>query len=204
MTRIVGVILAGGKGTRMGALTDSIPKPMLSICGMPLLEHHIQLCKRHGILDIIISVSHLSDQIQSWAMDGSTWGVNITYFNETKPLGTAGAFPAMKLDPYDHALIIYGDVYMNINFERLIQFHTDHQAMATLCAHPNDHPYDSDLIETNEHHQITAFHSKPHLDGINYRNLVNAGCYVIQTSLLSDIVPDKPSDFGKDIFPFLD
>lgn len=201
MRKTTAVILAGGKGTRLGHLTQHIPKPMLPINNTPLIEHHLLACKKHGVTDVIITISHHGDIIQHFIDERHSFGLNISFFHETTALGTAGAFPELDLPSGSCVLVIYGDIYMNLDIHRFLEFHAIQGADATLATHPNDHPYDSDLIRVNAQHQITEFLSKPHQDHAMRPNLVNAGAYVINCELLTSIPKNEPSDFGKDIFP---
>lgn len=135
------VIMAGGYGTRLIELThDIIPKPMIEICGKPLLQWQIENLKASGFDDIIIIIGHHGDIIKKY------FGDNVRYYEEKEPLGTAGALPKIKEILDDKFLLIYGDLFFDIDFERMIKFHNDHWASGTLLVHPNSHPYDSDLI----------------------------------------------------------
>jgi mannose-1-phosphate guanylyltransferase/phosphomannomutase len=194
------VILAGGQGTRLKSVTTEIPKPMLTIGDKPLLAHHINLLKDYGITDIIILVNHLKESIQDYFKSGSEHGVNIRYYEELTPLGTVGGVKAVEQYITDDFLLLYGDVMFSMDLKRLIDFHSAKKSDCTLVIHPNDHPYDSDLVEIDTHARITGFHSKPHTTGKYYRNLVNAGVYLLSKKIFDHIREEK-ADFGKDIFP---
>ena len=198
------IILAGGKGTRLGNLSHNLPKPMLRIGGKPLLEHQILLLKRYGIKKIIIITHHFSNVIEEYFQSGEAWGVHISYFKEPKPLGTAGSIKCVedRLQDEDF-LVLYGDLLMDMDLSKLIDFHKQHKGIASLVVHPNNHPYDSDLLEINEHNQITAFHSKPHDDKAFYPNLVNAAIYAFSPKIFNYLELNIKTDFGKDIFPKL-
>ncbi len=195
------VILAGGKGTRMGNLTEDIPKPMLCIGKKPLLEHHINLLKKFGVTDIIILVNHLKNKIIDHFQDGKEFGVSISYFEEPSPLGTVGGIKEIEERLQEDFLVIYGDVMINMNLERLIKFHHDKKSECTLVLHPNDHPYDSDLLEVDTHCRIKAFYPKPHDENKYYRNLVNAGVYILTPKIFHFLEKGIKADFGRDIFP---
>ncbi|MBR10764.1 MAG: hypothetical protein CMP48_24165 [Rickettsiales bacterium] len=194
------IILAGGKGTRLKQLTSEIPKPMIPIGGKPIIEHQINCLVENGIEKIIITVNHLKKPLIDFIEDRN-WGIEIDFFEEEKPLGTAGAFPLMEKFLEEQFLVIYGDVMLDMDFVRFIKFHNDNSADASLVIHPNDHPYDSDLVETNDKNRIVAFHSKPHQDDIYYKNMVNAGVYLFQKRVIDHLPGPVKSDFGKDIFP---
>ncbi|MFN8336417.1 MAG: HAD-IIIA family hydrolase [Cyclobacteriaceae bacterium] len=194
------VILAGGQGTRLKAVTTEIPKPMLTIGEKPLLEHHVALLKQYGITDIIILVNHLKEAIQDYFKDGKAHGVNIRYFEEKEPLGTVGGVKAIEQFITGDFLLLYGDVMLSMDLNRLMTFHSEKQSDCTLVVHPNDHPYDSDLVDIDNNCRITDFHSKPHVPGRYYRNLVNAGVYILSKKIFNHIRQEK-ADFGKNIFP---
>lgn len=201
MIDYVGIILAGGKGTRLGALTHDLPKPMIQIQGMPLIEHHIHLLKSYGINHIMITVNHQASIIEDYFKSGASWDVTINYIHEPLPLGTAGAFSLIDFSGISNAIILYGDIYMNFHLRKFIDFYELNQADAALAVHPNDHPYDSDLVRIDETSKVIAFISKPHDHLSIYPNMVNAGAYIISTSLLSKIPKNIALDFGKDLFP---
>jgi mannose-1-phosphate guanylyltransferase/phosphomannomutase len=192
------VIIAGGKGTRLG-LAD-IPKPMVPVVGKPLLEHQILLLKRYGIFEIVFLTGHLSEKIEEYFGDGGKWGVEISYVREDIALGTGGAVLQLKDVISDRFLVLYGDVVMDFDIERFIRFDAEKESLGSLIVHPNDHPYDSDLVE-RDGDIITSFISKPHPDGLLYENLVNAAVYILSPEIFRYIPIGLSSDFGKDIFP---
>lgn len=192
------VILAGGKGTRLG-LTD-IPKPMCPIDGVPLLERQIKLAKSYGIDEIFLLEGHLAHVISDYFGDGQRFGVKIHHIVEEQPLGTAGALTLIKKQLKDRFLVFYGDVVMDFDIKSMQEFDAQAPSLGTLLVHPNNHPYDSDLLEVKDG-KITAFYPKPHADGEIYHNLVNAAVYILSPEIFEYIEPLKPQDFGKDIFP---
>jgi histidinol-phosphate phosphatase family protein len=195
------VIVAGGRGNRLSEFTKEIPKPMLKIADRPLLQHQIELLKKYGITDIIILVNYLKNAIMDYFGDGSKFGVSISYFEEKEPLGTAGGIKEIESQWKDYFLVLYGDVMVNMDLDRLITFHVSKNSECTLVVHPNNHPFDSDLVEMNATDLITAFHPKPHPPGLIYRNLVNAGVYVFSPAILNHLEKGKKSDFGRQVFP---
>lgn len=195
------VILAGGKGARMGDLTREIPKPLIPIAGKPILEHQIELVKRFGHTDIVLLTGYRGEKIRDYFGNGSQWGVSIRYQQETTPLGTGGALRAAEKMLESSFFVLYGDIIMDLDLDELAAFHVRKNSLATLVVHPNGHPYDSDLLEMDGDDRITAFHRKPHEAGRYYHNLVNAGVYVISRGLLNKIPAGTFSDLGRDIFP---
>jgi histidinol-phosphate phosphatase family protein len=195
------VIIAGGKGTRLG-LKD-IPKPMVEVGGKPLLEHHIGLAKRYAIKNIYILSGHLSEVIADYFGNGRKFGVNIMHVTENSPLGTAGAVKQLENRIAGRFMVFYGDVFLDIDLRSFMHFDREADSMADIIVHPNDHPHDSDLVEIDDDNMVTAFHSKPHDENKYYRNLVNAAVYILSPDIFKYIPKDKPSDFGKDIFPLV-
>ncbi len=195
------VILAGGKGTRLGELTKDIPKPMVPLAGKPILQYQVELCARYGMEEIILVVNHLSQPIVDHFGDGSDFGIKISYYQEEKPLGTVGGVKALESDLQEDFLVLYGDVMMEMDLTRLLDFHRQKNSEATLVVHPNDHPYDSDLVEMDAEERIVKVLPKPHPDGLRYHNMVNAAVYLFTPRIFDFLEKDKKADFGKDIFP---
>ncbi len=197
------VILAGGMGTRLRARLGDLPKPMIPIAGKPLLEHQIELARRHGFTDVLIFACYRADLIEQHFGDGSRWGMRIRTITEREPLGTAGAVLAGFDALADDFIVVYGDTMVNVDLERLRAAHQSRGADATLLLHPNDHPLDSDLVEANSDGWVTAFHNRPHPADKWFQNLVNAGLYTVSKSALQSWASSLrgPTDFGKDLFP---
>lgn len=195
------VIMAGGKGSRLHSITnDEIPKPMVPVDGKPLLEYQVEKLKLYGIKKIIMIVGHLGEKIADYFKDGSGFGINIDYIFEKEPLGTAGAFYYLKekTDAKDF-LLIFGDIFFDIDFDRMEDFHFSKSAITTLLAHPNAHPFDSDLIETDETGKVVGFDSKHNVRDYWYDNMVNAGMYVLNGAILDLVKEPVKIDFEKDI-----
>ena len=195
------VIIAGGKGTRLG-LTD-IPKPMVKLDGLPLLQHQINLAKRYGITDIFILSGHLSNVIFDYFKNGADFGVKITHIIEPYPLGTAGCIKLLEYLIDDRFIVFYGDVVMDIDLNHFIKFDGKQDSVATALVHPNDHPFDSDLLETDSQNRVIAVHPKPHWETFLYKNIVNAAVYILSPTIFKYLHFQGPSDFGKDVFPLL-
>ncbi len=215
------VILAGGKGTRLKPITDTIPKPMVEICGKPILEHQILILKKYGITDIYITVGYLGEKIEAYFGDGEAFGINIHYIYESMPLGTSGAVKYLEGIIDNDFLVIYGDVFFNIKLDELICFHyrcsvsSKNKFEGTIVVHPSDHPYDSDLLEIDDDYRIKSIINKPHNEVV-CANLGNAGIYLLTPAIFNYIPENQSSeekrdlkktfvnnlsDFMKDIFP---
>ncbi len=181
------VIMAGGKGSRIKSVAPDIPKPMIKISGKPVLEWEICSLKEQGFRDIIITVSHLSECITEYFGDGHIWDVNIEYFKEEIPLGNAGALFRLRdklgTSPF---LLLNADSMYDVDFARLIKFHSQHNALVTLFSHPNNHPYDSSLIVADENGCVIDWINKDEERPQWYKNRVNAGIHVIDPSVLDN------------------
>lgn len=138
------VIMAGGRGTRISELFPDIPKPLIPIDGIPVLEREVCSLASQGFRDIILTVSYLHEKIEEHFGDGSKWGVKIEYFVENTPLGNAGAL--FKLNLKEDFLLLNADAMFDVDFNRFVDFHKQHGGLVTLFTHPNSHPYDSGLL----------------------------------------------------------
>ena len=197
----VAVIMAGGKGSRLRSITnDEIPKPMVPVDGKPLLEYQVEKLKAYGIKKIVMIVGHLGEKIVDHFKYGKNFGVEIDYIFEKEPLGTAGAFYYLKdkIDAKDF-MLVFGDVFFDMDFDRMEDFHFKNSALTTLLAHPNGHPYDSDLIQTDDTGRVIGFDSKHNVRDYWYDNMVNAGMYIINKRLLDLVKEPVKTDFEKDI-----
>ncbi|GHT87277.1 histidinol phosphate phosphatase [Spirochaetia bacterium] len=193
------VIMAGGKGTRISSVASDIPKPMIRLCGKPILEYQIVCLKKYQLTDIIIVVGHLGHIIKEHFGDGSSFGCSISYYTETEALGTAGALFKIVENLSDDFLLIHGDIIFDIDFSRFIEFHRVRNAWATLAVHPNSHPYDSALLLTDEEHRVVTWLNKEDKRQY-YKNQVNAGLHILSKEILSTVHPaaDKV-DLDRDI-----
>ena len=196
------VIQAGGKGTRLRDITkDEIPKPMVPILGKPLLEWQIEKCKENGITEIILIIGHLGNCIREYFGEGTAWNVSVSYVEEREPLGTAGAFFDLKdMIGNEDFLMVYGDVFWDIDVSRMLRYHCEKHSLCTLFVHPNTHPFDSDLILQDESGRITGIDSKHNVRDYWYDNLVNAGLYVINGQVCERVIKSEKVDLEKQIF----
>lgn len=196
------VIQAGGKGTRLRDITkDEIPKPMIPILDKPLLQWQIEKCRENKITEIILIIGHLGNKIKEYFGDGTAFGVSIDYIEEKEPLGTAGAFYYLQnLVGDDEFLLAYGDVFWDIDVQRMLKFHREKQSVCTLFVHPNTHPFDSDLILRDETDRIVGMDSKHNVRDYWYDNLVNAGFYIINGEVCGKVSKPEKVDLEKTIF----
>lgn len=192
------VIMAGGRGTRVASVNGALPKPMLPICGKPVLLHQIECLRRQGITRITLTVGHLREQIEAFLGDGSRFGVQISYIREDIPLGTAGALYYLKGKMDDDFLLINGDLIFDVDFQRLMVFHKSHPAQATLLAHPNDHPYDSGILLADDEGKVSGWLTKEE-ERSWYHNCVNAGIHVLSPELLEEMREPKKLDLDREV-----
>ena len=192
------VIMAGGRGTRLASVNADIPKPMFPIWGKPILEYQIESLKKSGVGDVTIIVGYLKEAIKTYFGDGRQFDINIHYIEENEPLGTAGALYYLKGETEDFVLI-FGDIILDIDFDRFMKFHRKHGAAVTLFGHPNSHPYDSDIIEMDKNHKVTGILSKKEERTGYYYNFVNAGVYCISPVTLRAIQYPKKTDLEKSL-----
>jgi histidinol-phosphate phosphatase family protein len=196
------VILAGGKGTRLREQTGpNIPKPMIPILGIPLLERTVCTLRGQGFRRLIFLLGHQAEFIINYFGSGSSLGVHIRYCCETRPRGTAGALIDCQHLLEDDFIVLYGDTLIDMEFKRIVDYHSLRNADLSLFAHPNDHPEDSDLLEIDSKERVTKIHQYPHCDNANHRNLANAACYVMKRELLAGSWPSGAIDIAKDALP---
>ena len=176
------VVLAGGKGARLAPYTNILPKPLMPIGDIPILEVLIRQMKRYGIEEIILTVGHLSELLRAFFQEGSRFGVRISYSYEEEPLGTAGPL-AMVDGLNDTFLVTNGDVLTTLNLGALIDFHKKQDAAATIAMHNRSVRIDLGVIECNGSHEIENYVEKPTLE-----YTVSMGIYVFEPKVL-DYIP---------------
>lgn len=186
------VIMAGGKGTRISSVASDIPKPMIKIDGVPVLEREIECLRKQGFNDIIITVGHLGNIIMNYFNNGSgnspitgkPFGVHIEYYFENEPLGNAGALFKIKDKLTSDFLLLNADVMFDVDFNRFVEFHHRCGGLITLFTHPNNHPYDSGLIIADKNGTVEKWITKEDNRPKYYKNRVNAGLHVINLRAL--------------------
>lgn len=185
------VIMAGGRGTRIAQLFPNIPKPLIPVNGMPILEREIRSLADQGFKDLILTVGYLAEKIQDYFGDGSRMGVHIEYFVERIPLGNAGALFRIREQLGDEPFfLLNADAAFDVDFKRMLAFHQQHGGLVTLFTHPNSHPYDSGLIIAGKDGHVEQWLSKEDVRPQWYDNRVNAGLHVIDPKVL-DRLADK-------------
>lgn len=195
------VVIAGGQGTRIVSVNSEIPKAMIPIAGKPILEYEVEMAKRYGYTDFLFIIGHMGDQIEHYFEDGRRWNVNIEYYKEEKPLGTAGALGCLKNKLTEDFFVFYGDTVMDFDMDAMLAYHKEKQADATLFLHPNDHPYDSDIVELTTDGRVLKFCNKPHVHDFVSHNMVNAALFIFSPKVLEQIEVGTKSHIEKHVLP---
>lgn len=190
------VLMAGGRGTRISELFPDIPKPLIPIENIPVLEREICSLRDQGFTDIILTIGYMAEKIKSYFGDGSKWGVKIEYFVEDKPFGNAGAL--FFLDMKEDFLLLNADAVFDVDFNRMVAFHKQHGGLVSLFTHPNSHPYDSGLIIAGENGEVEKWLAKEDERPLYYKNRVNAGLHIISPKVLEMSGVNK-EEIGKEI-----
>ncbi len=197
------VVMAGGEGSRLRPLTIARPKPMVPIVGRPVAEHILNLLKEHGITEVVMTVQYLASAIEDYFGDGGQLGMKIHYSREETPLGTAGSVKnAEDLLKDDTFIVISGDALTDFNLSKIIEYHTEHQAMATLMLAHVTNPLEYGVIITDDQGRITQFLEKPSWAQV-FSDTINTGIYVLDPAVLSYFEPNTVFDFSNDLFPIL-
>ncbi len=196
------VVMAGGEGSRLRPLTIRRPKPMVPIAGKPVMEHILNLLKRHGITEVVITVQYLASNIEDYFGNGSQFGMRITYSREDMPLGTAGSVKNAEDQLTEPFLVISGDALTDYNLTDIIKFHREKKSMATLMlAHVPD-PLEYGVIITNQDGHITEFLEKPSWGEV-ISDTINTGIYVLDPKVFSYFEKNKQFDFSQELFPMM-
>ena len=197
------VVMAGGEGSRLRPLTSRRPKPLAPVANKPVMEHIVDLLRRHGITEIVATLHYLADEIESYFGDGSAFGVSMQYVVEDSPLGTAGAVKlAADLLGDEPFLVISGDALTDIDLAALVEDHRASGASATITLQRVTNPLEFGVVITDERRRITRFLEKPSWGEI-FSDTINTGIYVLDPIVLSYMEAGKSYDFSRDIFPRL-
>jgi NDP-sugar pyrophosphorylase family protein len=177
------VLLAGGKGTRLKPYTLTLPKPLVPVGGIPIIEIIIRQLAQHGFSHITITVNHMADMIKEFCGDGSKWNIKIDYSLELKPLSTMGPLKQIPDLPEDF-LVMNGDVLTDLDFSAFYDYHKSIGNKFTISSYQRDHKVDYGVLESNESGELVSFSEKPVL---HYQ--VSMGVYMVNRTCLS-IIPD--------------
>lgn len=183
------VVLAGGKGTRLAPYTKILPKPLMPIGDMPILEVMLKQMKRAGVTDVILTVGHLANLLRTFFMDGRQWGMNISYSYEEKPLGTAG--PLALIQGLDSTfLVTNGDVLTTLDLRDLLAFHKSQGGIATIAVHKRQVKIDLGVVQWDGNNRIVNYIEKP-----TYDYTVSMGVYVFEPDVMKFIPFNMYLDF---------
>jgi len=183
------IILAGGKGTRLAPYTTVLPKPLMPIDDLPILEVVLRQLKFYGFQRVTLAVGHLAELLMAFCGDGRKWGLELDYSREDQPLGTAG--PLALIDGLEESfLLMNGDVLTDLDYRQLITFHQNHGAAATIAMHQRSEKINLGVIETNENCEVTGYIEKP-----TYHYQVSMGIYIFEPRVLKYIEPGSYLDF---------
>ncbi len=197
------IIMAGGEGTRLRPLTSNRAKPMIPVINRPVIEHAVNLLKKHGISDIIISLFYLPENIQNYFGDGSEWDVNISYSVEESPLGTAGGVRKAVGDDTDTFIILSGDGIIDFNITEILQFHREKKSPFTIVLNRVSQPTEYGIVITQDNGRIDKFLEKPSWGEV-FSDTANTGMYVIEPKSIMKYIPKgEKFDFSLNLFPLL-
>lgn len=196
------MILAAGEGTRLRPLTEEVPKVLLPVGGLPLIEHILIWLRHHGISKIAVNLYHLGKKIRGFLGDGSQLEVNICYSAEDSLLGTAGSVKRMEHFFDSTFVVVYGDILTNFDLSKMIQFHRKQGAIATIAIMRVANQEGVGIVKMDEERRIISFVEKPTGD-LLMSDLGNGGVYVLESEIFSNIRGEGFSDFACDVFPKL-
>jgi NDP-sugar pyrophosphorylase family protein len=197
------MILAAGVGSRLDPLTRNVPKPLVPVVNKPVMEHIVEMLARNGFKDIMVNLFYLGDQIQSYFGDGKKWGVKISYSPEDRLWGDAGSVKRCQ-DFFDEDtfLVVGGDDLTDMDLRRLVRFHEERKALATIALSLVDDPSDYGIALLNDRGRISRFLEKPKGEVI-FSNSANTGVYFFSRDVLDLIPKGTPYGFGNHLFPML-
>lgn len=196
------VIMAGGEGSRLRPLTCALPKPMVPVLNRPCMEHTVHLLRQQGIADIAVTLQYLPDEIKSYFGNGREYGVNLNYFTEDTPLGTAGSVKNASSFLDETFVVISGDALTDCNLQDAIEFHQEKNALVTLVLTTVTCPLEYGVVITDEQGKIIRFLEKPGWGEV-FSDTVNTGIYILEPEVLNYIKEGEMADFSKDLYPHL-
>jgi mannose-1-phosphate guanylyltransferase/phosphomannomutase len=196
------VIMAGGEGSRLRPLTIHRPKPMVPVVDRPAIVHIIELLKRHGITEVVITLQYLANVIQEYLGDGSGFGVKIHYTVEETPLGTAGSV-RLGIEWLDSAfMVISGDALTDFDLSAAIAFHKQKKAMATIVLKRMPNPLEYGVVILDDAGRVRQFQEKPSWGEV-FSDTVNTGIYIVEPDVFNYYEAGQVFDFSNNLFPIL-
>jgi mannose-1-phosphate guanylyltransferase len=196
------LILAGGEGTRLRPLTSTVPKPVLPLANRPFITYMIDWLAEHGVDEVVLSCGFLASEVRAVLGDGDPGGPRIHYVEEEEPLDTAGAVKFAEPLLSDRFLVMNGDILADFDLSELQRFHAEQEATLTIALTPVEDPSAYGLVRTHEDGRVEAFLEKTSADEID-TNMINAGAYVLERSVLDMMEEGVRVSFERDIFPSL-
>ena len=196
------VIMAGGFGTRIQPLTSSMPKPMIPLFNRPIMLHIVELLKKHDITELVMLLYHQPFYIKNFFRDGTDFGVKITYVTPLQDMGTAGAVKAAEKYLDEPFMVISGDLLTDFNLKKIIDFHVDNKAKATITLTSVKDPLQFGVVITDKEKRITQFLEKPGWGEV-ISDTINTGIYVLEPEILQYIPEGENFDFSQDLFPLM-
>lgn len=196
------VIMAGGEGTRLRPLTCGKPKPMVPLANRPVMEHIVKLVKKHNLTDIAVTLQYMPEVIKDYFQDGSEFGVNMSYYIESTPLGTAGSVKNAEEFLDDTFIVISGDALTDVDLTKVMDFHIKKGAIATLVLKRVDVPLEYGIVVVDEEGKVVRFLEKPSWGEV-FSDTANTGIYVLNPEVLDFFEKNEIFDFSKDLFPII-
>jgi mannose-1-phosphate guanylyltransferase/phosphomannomutase len=196
------VVMAGGEGTRLRPLTSNQPKPMVPIVGKPCMEHILELLRRSGFDEIVVTLAFMPQSIRGYFGDGEAMGLQIDYSIEEQPLGTAGSVRLASGLLDETFLVISGDALCDVDLGSLLARHREAGAAVTIGLKSVDNPLEFGIVVTDEDGRVERFLEKPSWGQV-FSDTINTGIYVLEPEVLRHIPSDRPYDFSKELFPLL-
>ncbi|HEY7344173.1 MAG TPA: sugar phosphate nucleotidyltransferase [Gaiella sp.] len=196
------VVMAGGEGTRLRPLTSNQPKPMVPIVGKPCMEHILDLLRRHGMNEVVVTLAFMPQAIRTYFGDGTTLEMDVDYSVEEQPLGTAGSVRLARERLEETFLVISGDALCDVDLTALVAAHREKGAAVTIGLKSVDNPLEFGIVVTDEDGRVERFLEKPSWGQV-FSDTINTGIYVLEPEVLRHIPTDRPYDFSKELFPLL-
>ena len=196
------VILVGGEGTRLRPLTSTVPKPVVPLVDRPFIAYMLEWLRGHGVDDVVMSCGFLATSVRNVLGDGSAYGVRLRFVEEPEPRGTGGALKYAESLLDERFLMLNGDVLCDLDLGAQIAQHERTGATATLALVPVEDPSAYGLVRLNEDASVREFVEKPSSDQID-TNLISAGAYVLERSILRHIPPDRNVSIEREVWPVL-
>jgi mannose-1-phosphate guanylyltransferase/phosphomannomutase len=193
--------MAGGFGTRLRPLTQSLPKPMVPMANRPMLNHIVDLLKRHGLRDYVSLLYFQPEEITNFFRDGKDFGVNMKYMLAESDLGTAGSVKNAE-DHFrgERVLVISGDVLTNFDLTEAVKFHEARKAKASMVLTRLENPLAYGVVITEPDGSVTRFLEKPTWGEV-FSDTINTGIYILEPEVFERIPAGEPFDFSRDLFP---